>query len=77
MSLLQYKGIVGATLLPTLGGVGISALIKKSVDTWYKELKKPEWTPPNCAFGVAWTTIYSSIGYASYLVYRDAGGFGN
>lgn len=76
MSILQYHGIVGATLLPNLPAMPLGCLARKSIETWYKDLKKPEWTPPNWSFGVAWTAIYSSIGYASYLVVRDAGGFG-
>lgn len=35
---------------------------------WYRELKKPTWTPPNWAFPVMWTTIYLLIAFAGARV---------
>jgi tryptophan-rich sensory protein len=35
---------------------------------WYKTLKKPEWTPPDWVFPVAWTSIYLLISFAGARV---------
>lgn len=75
MSETNWPVIVGATLLPNVGGIVGGVFSRDSIKTWYVNLKKPEWTPPNYVFGPAWTVLYSGIGYASYLVYRDGGGF--
>lgn len=66
---------IGATLLPNLGGIAGSFTTRAAIPHWYENLKRPEWRPPNWMFAPVWTTLYTSMGYASYLVYRDGGGF--
>ncbi|XP_076755227.1 translocator protein [Xylocopa sonorina] len=60
---------------PNIGGWAGSYFTKKSIKPWYESLKRPVWTPPNWAFAPIWTTIYCTMGYSSYLVWRDGGGF--
>lgn len=65
---------IGAIILPNIGG-WIGGLVSASNFPWYEHLIKPEWRPPNWAFGPIWTILYSAIGYASFLVWTDGGGF--
>lgn len=68
------KAAIGLTLLPHLGGIIGGLITRKSIKEWYEKLDRPSWRPPNWAFGPVWTTLYTMMGYASYLIYRD--GFG-
>lgn len=42
---------------------------QESVATWYPLLEKPWWTPPNFAFPVAWTILYTMMGVSLWLVW--------
>ncbi|XP_065583528.1 translocator protein-like [Artemia franciscana] len=66
---------VAATLFPNVGGIFGALITRREVKTWYPTLNKPEWRPPNWAFGPVWTALYTGMGYASYLIYKEAGGF--
>ncbi len=37
---------------------------------WYDSLTKPGWTPPNRIFGPVWTTLYTLMAVAAWLVWR-------
>jgi len=65
---------VGFTVLPNVGGWAGGLITFKNME-WYKGLARPSWTPPDRAFGPVWTALYTGMGFSSYLVWRDGGGF--
>ena len=48
--------------------IGGGASTRRSVTTWYPQLRKPEWTPPSWAFGPAWTVLYAQMAYSGRRV---------
>src|SRR3546814_1158123 len=47
-------------------------IAKPALETWYAGLRKPDWTPPNIVFPVAWSLIFLAIGIAAWLVWKSA-----
>ena len=54
-----------------IGALGAS-VVATSVDTWYAELAKPPFTPPDRAFGPVWTALYVLMAIAAWRVWRAA-----
>uniref|UniRef100_A0A3B3RQ59 Translocator protein n=1 Tax=Paramormyrops kingsleyae TaxID=1676925 RepID=A0A3B3RQ59_9TELE len=71
----MWAQMLGFTALPHLGGLSGSIITRREVKTWYPSLIKPAWGPPNSAFPVVWMGLYTGMGYASYLVWKELGGF--
>ena len=66
-SLLGLGGFFGANFAAALSG----AFFKPGA--WYDGLRKPSWNPPNWAFPIAWTALYTMIAVAGWLVWREVG----
>lgn len=54
------------------GGLG-GLVTTPAIPTWYAQLEKPTWTPPDWLFGPAWTTLYLLMAVAAWLVWRRGG----
>jgi benzodiazapine receptor len=52
-----------------IGGIATS----KAIPVWYKDLKKPSFTPPDWAFGPVWTILYLLMAVAAWLVWEQNG----
>jgi len=53
--------MLSLTALPHVGGIFGGLITRKEVKTWYTTLNKPSWRPPNAAFPVVWTTLYTGM----------------
>ena len=42
-----------------------------SVDTWYPNLEKPFFTPPDWVFAPVWSMLYLLIGISGWLMWRQ------
>jgi translocator protein len=45
----------------------------KGMYPWYGQLKRPSYTPPDWMFQIVWMYLYTSMGYAAYLVWKTEG----
>ncbi len=52
-----------------IGALG-AAVTASSVTTWYAELNKPSFNPPNEVFGPVWTVLYVMMAVAAWRVWR-------
>ena len=53
---------------------GLGGLITaQSVGTWYQDLAKPSFNPPDWIFAPVWTTLYLLMAIAAWRVWRRAG----
>jgi len=63
--------LVFVTICLAAGRLG-AAITEPALDTWYRGLAKPDWTPPDLVFPVAWSLIFLAIGIAAWLVWKTA-----
>ncbi len=50
-----------------------SIFTNSSIPTWYADLAKPSWTPPDWVFGPVWSALYLMMALAAWLVWRRGG----
>ena len=63
-------GAATAALLVNL--VGASGVVFTDPSSqWFRSLQLPWFYPPGWAFGVVWTLLFTLIGVAAYLIYKQ------
>lgn len=64
MSLLVFVALCLA-----VGAFG-GAVTRPALAGWYRELRKPSWTPPARVFGPVWTVLYLLMAVAGWRLWR-------
>jgi len=59
--------IVAAFGAAAIGGLSTS----ESISTWYRDLRKPWFNPPDWAFGPVWAVLYLLMAVAAWLVWSE------
>jgi tryptophan-rich sensory protein len=61
---------IGAAALSATAVAALGALTTE-LGTWYYNLRKPPWQPPDWLFGPAWTLIFALAALAGVLYWRE------
>ena len=61
--------VVAAIAATLVAGAGMTVT---ELGPWYRSLKQPDWTPPDWAFGVIWTTVFTLTACAAVSSWRRA-----
>jgi len=67
---INWIALIAAILICNLAGIIGSVFTFSAIPNWYATLVKPELSPPNWVFGPVWTTLYTLMGIAAYLVWE-------
>lgn len=62
--------ILSVLIAQSAGLIG-TIFTASSITTWYATLIKPEWTPPSWLFGPAWITLYTLMGIAAWMIWKQ------
>jgi benzodiazapine receptor len=63
--------LIGSVLLCQLAGILGTPFTMSAIPNWYVFLNKPFFSPPNWLFAPVWTLLYTLMGIAFYLIWRQ------
>lgn len=66
----QWLVLAGFILVPLAVGMIGGLATAPSIESWYRTIAKPDWTPPDWVFGPVWTILYIMMGVAAWLVWK-------
>lgn len=66
----NYIKLITSIVAPLVIGAIGAVFTRPAIDSWYTNLNKPFFSPPNYIFGPVWTILYVLMGISFYLVWR-------
>lgn len=64
------KLIISILVCQGAGAIG-SIFTRRSIAEWYALINKPVFNPPNWVFAPIWITLYTLMGIAAFLIWRN------
>jgi len=58
-------------IIPLAIGAVSGVATTSSIDTWYVNIEKPSFNPPNYLFGPIWTTLYVLMGISFFMILQS------
>ncbi len=74
MTLRDLATLGIAILMCWLPGILGSVFTASGIDSWYQDLEKPWFNPPDWVFGPVWSVLYVLMGIALYLIWINRDG---
>lgn len=57
----------------TFAASAIGGYASVTARSFYSELVRPDWFPPGSVFGPVWMVLYTMMGIAAWLIWREGG----
>jgi tryptophan-rich sensory protein len=71
----QTVGLI-ISLLVSFAAAAIGGLATQRAPEFYGALSRPSWAPPSSVFGPVWTLLYTLMGVAAWLIWKEKGLWG-
>jgi benzodiazapine receptor len=68
---IQYLKLLASIIICQAAGVIGSIFTASSIPTWYAQLRKPTFNPPNWIFGPVWILLFLLMGISLYLLWSE------
>jgi benzodiazapine receptor len=68
--MIKIVRLISSVSVCLLTGFLGSFVTRDSVTTWYAQLSRPSFTPPDWTFGVVWPVLYVMMGISAFLIWN-------